>query len=113
MRAALKFCNLDQILNRCINASLLEKIFSNASNRVSALYEPNDQLSIRLNADYHEVDENGAGTVVLNNGPLPIGPGVFLPIAVATLNDDFFAVSDQRPFDPRQEANEFLSLIHI
>lgn len=74
--------------------------------RASALYEPNDQLSIRLNADYHEVDENGAGTVVLNNGPLPIGPGVFLPIAVATLNDDFFAVSDQRPFDPRQEANE-------
>ena len=83
--------------------------------RASALYEPNDKLSIRLNADYHEVDENGTGVVVLNNGPLdlsllgvPIPPGVaFFPVAVQTANDDFFAVSDQRPFDPRQEANEY------
>ena len=41
--------------------------------RASVLYEPSDELSIRVNADYHETDEFIQGSRVLNVGALPIG----------------------------------------
>ena len=54
--------------------------------RASFLTEPNDRLSIRLNADYHEVDENGSGIRAL----IP-----FFPIAQPIPeSDDFFQAAD-------------------
>ena len=86
--------------------------------KASALFEPNDQLSIRLNADYHEVDEAGQGTRVLNDGfldlnvvlPAVFDPGaVFTNIAVSTNTDanGFFAVSNQQDSVPEVLADEF------
>lgn len=54
--------------------------------RASFLVEPNDRLSIRVNADYHEVDENGAAIQAL----IP-----FFPIASPIPeSDDFFQGAD-------------------
>jgi len=54
--------------------------------KASLLVEPNDKVSIRLNADYHEVDENGAGIRAL----IP-----FFPIAQPIPeSDDFFQAAD-------------------
>ena len=84
--------------------------------KASLLWEPTDQLSVRINADYHEVDESGQGTRVLNNGALdlslvgvPVPPGTaFLPVAVQTpLELGPFAVSNQQFEDPRVAADEF------
>ena len=84
--------------------------------KASALFEPNDQLSIRVNADYHEVDEAGQGTRVLNDGFLdlsllgiPLPPGaVFTNVALATNTDAFgpLAVSNQQDSTPEVIANE-------
>ena len=60
--------------------------------RASFLVEPNDKFSLRINADYHTVDEAGAPQRVLNDGVLF---GV-VPVAIETINDDFFAASDQQ-----------------
>ena len=76
--------------------------------RGSALFEPNDQLSIRVNADYHDVDEAGSINRVLNDGILVIVPGVVeIPIALATPGDSIFAAADQQPFEPSLIAEEF------
>ncbi len=48
--------------------------------KISALFEPNDQLSVQINADHHEVEETGQGTRVLNDGRI-FG---FLDIALQT-----------------------------
>jgi len=54
--------------------------------KASFLVEPNDKVSIRLNADYHEVDENGSGIRAL----IP-----FFPIAQPIPEtDDFFQAAD-------------------
>ena len=54
--------------------------------RISFLTEPNDRLSIRLNADYHEVDENGAAIQAQISA---------FPIASALPpSDDFFQGAD-------------------
>ena len=85
--------------------------------KVSALFEPNDQLSIRLNADYHEVDEAGQGTRVLHDGFLdlnvavpnlvPVSGVAFTNVAVSTINDENFnAVSNQQDSTPAVIANE-------
>ena len=76
--------------------------------RGSALFEPNDKFSIRVNADYHEVDEAGSINRVLNDGILVIVPGVVeIPIALATPGDNIFAAADQQPFEPVLAAEEF------
>ena len=75
--------------------------------RGSALFEPNDRFSIRVNADYHDVDEAGSVNRVLNDGILVLGPGIEIPIALATPGDDIFAAADQQAFPPRVEAEEF------
>ena len=84
--------------------------------KASVLWEPSDQLSIRANVDYHEVDEAGQGTRVLNNGALdlslvgvPVPPGVaFLPVAVQTPPElGIFAVSNQQFSSPFVRADEF------
>ena len=84
--------------------------------KVSALFEPNDQLSIRLNADYHSVDEAGQGTRVSNDGFLDLNslgfvpaPGSAFTLVAATTNAEEFgplSVSHQQDFEPRVEANE-------
>ena len=70
--------------------------------RISALYEPSEDFSIRLNADYHEVDEQGSIQRVLNDD------GIGGVVALATLSDDFFAASDfpNLGVDPFVEAQE-------
>lgn len=70
--------------------------------RISALYEPSEDFSIRLNADYHEVDEQGSIQRVLNDD------GIGGVVALATLDDDFFAASDfpNLGVDPFVEAEE-------
>ena len=78
--------------------------------KVSGLYEPNDQLSIRLNADYHEVDESLQGSRILNDGTLDLtflAPGLFIPVAVQTppaLGP--FAAAQQQFTSPFLDANE-------
>ena len=75
--------------------------------RASVLYEPSDELSIRVNADYHETDEFIQGSRVLNVGALPIGGGLFFPIAVPT-DPEFgqFAASQQFGTPPTLFADE-------
>lgn len=51
--------------------------------KASVLFEPNDQLTIQVNADYHEVDESIQGTRILNDGGLDIGVAI-LQIALET-----------------------------
>ncbi|MEO9970327.1 MAG: TonB-dependent receptor [Hyphomonadaceae bacterium] len=75
--------------------------------RGSALFEPNDRFSIRVNADYHDVDEAGSINRVLNDGILVLGPGIEIPIALATPGDDIFAAADQQDFPPVLAAEEF------
>lgn len=71
--------------------------------RASALFEPNEQLSIRVNADYHEVDEAGSINRVINDGLL-FG---FIPIAIQTLPaNDIFASSHQQDYAPTLIAEE-------
>ena len=71
--------------------------------KASVLFEPNDQLSIRVNADYHEVDESLLGTRVLNDGNL-FG---FIPVAVSTpVELGPFAASNQQFSDPFVVADE-------
>ena len=71
--------------------------------KASALYEPNDQLSIQVNADYHEVDEAGQGTRVLNDGRI-FG---FLDIALQTPPElGPFAAAQQQQASPSLTANE-------
>lgn len=56
--------------------------------RASLLLEPTDKLSIRVNADYHEVDETGAAIQALRP---------FFPIALPLPpSDDFFRGADFR-----------------
>lgn len=72
--------------------------------RASFLLEPNDDFSLRINADYHTVDEGGVAQRVLNDGLLA---GV-IPVAVSTLPaNDFFAASDFRDPEPIAEAEEY------
>ena len=75
--------------------------------RASVLYEPSDELSIRVNADYHETDEFIQGSRVLNVGAIPIGGGLFFPIAVPT-DPEFgqFAASQQFGTPPTLFADE-------
>ena len=75
--------------------------------RASVLFEPTDALSIRVNADYHETDEFIQGARVLNTGALPLGGGLFFPIAVPT-DPAFgqFAASQQFDDDPTLNADE-------
>jgi len=71
--------------------------------RISALWEPTDAFSFRFNADYHEVDEQGSIQRVLNED------GIGGVVALATLDDDFFAASDFSPvlgFPPNLIAEE-------
>ena len=84
--------------------------------KASALWEPNDQLSIRANIDYHEVDESLQGTQVLNTGALPIAfdevtgdPFLFFQVAVPTPVEEFGfrAVSNQAGTIPFLNAEEF------
>ena len=87
--------------------------------RLSALWEPNERLSIRINADYHEVDESIQGTQVLNVGGLdlslvgvPVPPDtLFTSVAIPTpINDPEFgfrAVSHQQDSVPNLEAEEY------
>ena len=70
--------------------------------KVSALFEPNNELSIRLNADYHEVDEAGQGTRVINDGLA----GSFVVAAATTDAFGFNAVSNQQDSTPAIIANE-------
>ena len=71
--------------------------------KASALFEPNDQLSIQINADYHEVEEAGQGTRVLNDGRI-FG---FLDIALQTpTNLGPFAASQQQFASPSIDADE-------
>lgn len=71
--------------------------------KISALFEPNEQLSIRVNADYHEVDEAGQGTRVLNDGRI-FG---FLDIALLTPTElGPFAAAQQQLASPSITANE-------
>lgn len=70
--------------------------------KVSALFEPNNELSIRLNADYHEVDEAGQGTRVINDGLA----GAFVVAAATTDAFGFNAVSNQQDSTPAIIANE-------
>jgi len=74
--------------------------------RGSVLFEPNDNLSIRVNADYHETDEFIQGVRVLNVGALDLG-GIFFPIAVPTPPEfGQFAASQQFGTDPTIFADE-------
>ena len=75
--------------------------------RASVLYEPSDELSIRVNADYHETDEFIQGSRVLNIGALPLDGGLFFPIAVPT-DPAFgqFAASQQFGTPPTLFADE-------
>ena len=83
--------------------------------KASVLFEPNDQLSVRMNVDYHEVDESLQGNRILNDGPLDLGPIIgipsgiaFLPVAVATPTAlGPFAASQQQLTEPTLDADEF------
>ena len=86
--------------------------------KASALFEPNDQLSVRVNADFHKVEELGQGTRVLNDGILDLNlvvpaffttPGVvFTNVAVSTNTDvhGANAVSHQQDEAPQTDADE-------
>ena len=87
--------------------------------RLSALWEPSERLSIRVNADYHEVNESIQGTQVLNVGGLdlslvgvPVPPdSLFTSVAIPTpLNDPEFgfrSVSHQQDTVPNLDAEEY------
>ena len=53
--------------------------------RASLLVEPSEALSIRINADYHDVDENGGAIRALRAA---------FPIALPPPTDNFFAAAD-------------------
>lgn len=61
--------------------------------RASFLIEPSDTVSVRVNADYHEVEEAGGITRVLRDGAIFGGAVV---IAAETIGDDLFQASDNR-----------------
>ena len=70
--------------------------------KASYLYKPNDNLSLRVNADHHTVDENGGVVRVLNTGLL-FG---FIPIATQSPGDDLFESADLREGQPEVSAEE-------
>ncbi len=72
--------------------------------KAAALFEPNDQLSVQVNVDYHEVEEAGQGTRVLNDGRI-FG---FLDIALQTPPElGPFAAAQQQFVSPSVDADEF------
>ena len=78
--------------------------------RGSALFQPNENFSFRLNADYHEVDERPSIQRVLNDGilTLPFDPPLVIPIAFSTPDTgDVFLSSDIQLSDPVLQAEEF------
>ena len=68
--------------------------------RGSVLVEPSDTLSIRINADYHEVDESGS----IFRGLRTVLGGF---IQVASLNPDFYVGNDFRDEAPFAVSDEF------
>lgn len=71
--------------------------------RGSLLVEPSDGISIRINADYHDVDESGSIFRSLRSAFLF---GV-IPIALETINPDFFVGNDFRDEAPFAISDEF------
>lgn len=69
--------------------------------RASLLIEANENVTIRINADTHEVEENGGAVKVLRTGLL-FG---FIPIATATPGG-IFNSSDLRTSEPEVSAEE-------
>jgi len=74
--------------------------------RGSLLYEPSDSFSIRINADYHDVDESTSIFRSLRSASLDLGFFI-LPIAIKTDNPDFYAGNDFRAEAPFARSDEF------
>lgn len=68
--------------------------------------EPSDRLNIRLNADYHDVDEDGSILRGANTVALPLPTGVVF-FAQETLDDDFFVGNETGDVDHVQTQEEF------
>lgn len=65
--------------------------------RGSLLFELNERFSMRINADYHEVDESVNISRVLNDGVITLPSGAMIPVALETTDPDFFASGQFRP----------------
>ncbi|WP_321325336.1 TonB-dependent receptor domain-containing protein [uncultured Parasphingorhabdus sp.] len=74
--------------------------------RGSLLYEPSDTFSVRVNADYHDVDESISIFRSLRSAFLDLGFAV-IPIALETTDPDFYAGSDFRTEAPFARSDEF------
>ncbi|WP_159647779.1 TonB-dependent receptor [Sphingorhabdus sp. 109] len=74
--------------------------------RGSLLFEPSDTFSVRVNADYHDVDESISIFRSLRSAFLDLGFAV-IPIALETTDPDFYAGSDFRAEAPFARSDEF------
>jgi len=74
--------------------------------RGSLLFEPSDTFSIRVNADYHDVDESTSISRSLRSAFLDLG-FIVIPIALKTPGDDFYVGNDFRAEAPFARADEF------
>ncbi len=74
--------------------------------RGSLLFEPSDTFSIRINADYHDVDESTSIFRSLRSASLDLGFFI-LPIAVETTDPNFYAGNDFRAEAPFARSDEF------
>jgi len=74
--------------------------------RGSLLFEPSDTFSIRVNADYHDVDESTSIFRSLRSAFLDLG-FIVIPIALKTPGDDFYVGNDFRAEAPFARSDEF------
>lgn len=74
--------------------------------RGSLLFEPNDVLTIRVNADYHDVDESTSIFRSLRSAFLDLG-FIQIPIALETPGEDFYVGNDFRAEAPFARSDEF------
>lgn len=74
--------------------------------RGSLLFEPSDTFSIRINADYHDVDESTSIFRSLRSASLDLGFFV-LPIAIETTDPNFYVGNDFRAEAPFARSDEF------
>jgi len=74
--------------------------------RGSLLFEPSQAFSVRVNADYHEVDESTSIFRSLRTAVLDLG-FIVIPIALETPGTDIYVGNDFRPEAPFARSDEF------
>lgn len=74
--------------------------------RGSLLFEPSDTFSIRINADYHDVDESISIFRALRSASLDLG-FIVLPIQIRSDNPNIYAGNDFRAEAPFAKSDEF------